>query len=133
MSLCKGSVSDSLSSLLYNYLCKRVSTAKAFVTPERLPTTDSITNRHSRRTYIQVREWMGTSENLHPTKCGWNVQEGNYVPIMMDNSPDPVILLSIIYDNCLTGWKTLTSVAVRSMDLSAVLSVDFARISHVKV
>lgn len=108
VSLFKGPVSDSLSSLLYNYLCKRVAAANAFITPEWLPNTDSAIKHHSRQTYLQVREWMGTSENLHPTKWGWNVQEGNYVLILMDNSPDPVILLSMIHYNCSTGWKTLT-------------------------
>ena len=57
VSLFNGGKSDSLASLRYSFLAKKVATAKTFVTPERLPPTTS--NLHSRRTYLQVMETLG--------------------------------------------------------------------------
>jgi len=45
---------DSLASIRYNMLCKKVARAKMFVTPERLPPTASACKFHSLRTYYQV-------------------------------------------------------------------------------
>lgn len=42
---------DSLASIRYNMLCKKVARATMFVTPERLPTTASDCKFHSLRTY----------------------------------------------------------------------------------
>ena len=96
-----------LSSLRYSYLCKKVVAAKTFVTPEKLPPTESATKHHSRRTYLQVLEWMGMSENLDHTKWGWTLQGERHMPIMMDNIPAPPTLLNIIHCNCSARCKTL--------------------------
>ncbi len=67
VSLFNGGKSDSLASLRYSFLAKKVATAKTFVTPERLPPTTSATNLHSRRTYIQVMERLGKNYGMQPT------------------------------------------------------------------
>ena len=108
VSLFNGTKSDYLHSLRYSFLCKKVATAKTFVTPERLPPTTSATNHHSRRTYLQVMEWMGTSAGMNPTEWGWDVQGDKLVPIMMENSPAPDILLKMIRYNCSERCITLT-------------------------
>ena len=66
---CKGMVClfnggqyESLGSLRYKFLCKKVATASTFVKPERLPPTTSATKFHARRTYLQVMEWMGMDD-----------------------------------------------------------------------
>ena len=48
VSLFNGGKSDSLASLRYSFLDKKVATANTFVTPERLPPTTSATHVHSR-------------------------------------------------------------------------------------
>ena len=64
VSLFNGGKSDSLASLRYSFLAKKVATAKTFVTPERLPPTTSATHLHSRRTYLQVMEWLGKNDGM---------------------------------------------------------------------
>ena len=49
---------DTLASIRYSMLCKKVARAKMFVTPERLPPTASACKFHSLRTYYQIMEWI---------------------------------------------------------------------------
>lgn len=70
VSLFNGTQSENLESLRYSFLCKKVATAKTFVKPERLPPTTSATNLHSRRTYLQVMQWIGKNEGMDPTEWG---------------------------------------------------------------
>jgi len=108
VSLFNGTKSDSLASIRYSYLCKKVATAKTFVTPERLPPTNSATIHHARRTYLQSMVWMGCSENMEPTKWGWDLQGDKLIPVMMDNTPAPDVLLQMIHCNCVGGCNTLS-------------------------
>ncbi len=107
VSLFNGMQSDSLESLRYSFLCKKVATAKSFVKPERLPPTTSATNLHSRRTYLQVMQWIGMNEGMDPTEWGWDVQGDKLVPLMMDKSPAPETLLKMIRCTCISGCSTL--------------------------
>jgi hypothetical protein len=107
ISLFNGTKSESLAALRYSYLCKKVATAKTFVTPERLPPTTSATKYHARRSYLQVMQWMGHSHNMDPAKWGWDIQEDKLTPVMMDNNPAPDILLKMIHCNCSAGCNTL--------------------------
>lgn len=107
LSLYNGTESDTLASLRYSYLCKKVAAAKTFVTPERLPPTASATKYHSWRTYYQVMTWMGSSENMEPSEWGWIHQEDSLVPIMMDINPAPDFLLKMIHCNCSGVCNTL--------------------------
>ena len=107
VSLFNGGKSDSLASLRYSFLAKKVATAKTFVTPERLPPTTSATNLHSRRTYIQVMEWLGKNDGMQPTEWGWAVQGNKLVPLMMKDSPAPNSLLKMVHCNCSAGCSTM--------------------------
>ena len=106
VSLFNGGKSDSLASLRYSFLAKKVATAKTFVTPERLPPTTSATNLHSRRTYLQVMEWLGNNDGMQPTEWGWEVQGDILVPLMMKDSPAPNSLLKMVHCNCSSGCST---------------------------
>jgi hypothetical protein len=55
---------DSLASIRYNMLCKKVARAKTFVTPDRLPPTSSACKLHSLRTYYQVMVWIGCTDEM---------------------------------------------------------------------
>jgi len=107
VSLFNGTRSDSLASIRYSYLCKKVMTAETFVTPERLPQTYSATIHHAGRTYLQVVVWMGCSENMDPTQVGLYLQGDKLIPIVMDNTPAPDVLLKMIKCNCVGGSSTL--------------------------
>ncbi|KAG1681449.1 hypothetical protein GQR58_011839 [Nymphon striatum] len=107
VALFKANQNDSLASIRYNILCKKVARAKAFVTPERLPPTSAACKFHSLRTYYQVMEWMGLCCGMEPTEWGWKVEGGKLVPVMTDKSPAPDILLQMIHCNCSGGCKTL--------------------------
>lgn len=108
ISLFNGKQSDSLASLRYSYLCKKVATARTLVTPERLPPTVSAANFHSRRTYLQVMVWMGRNEGMEPTDWGWtkDIQGGQLIPVMMNTSPAPDILLKMVHCNYSTGCSS---------------------------
>ena len=77
---------DSLASLRYNMLCKKLSKAKTFVTPERLPPTSSARKFHSLRSYYQVMEWMGCTDEIKLFECGWKVEGEKLVPVMKDKT-----------------------------------------------
>ena len=107
VSLFNGGKSDSLASLRYSFLAKKVATAKTFVTPERLPPTTSATNMHSRRTYLQVMERLGQNYSVQPTEWGWAVQGDKLVPLVMKDSPAPNSLLKMVHCNCSAGCSTM--------------------------
>ena len=62
---------DSLASIRYNMLCKKVARDKTFVLPERLSPTYSAYKFHSLRAYCQVMEWIGCSDEMEPSEWGW--------------------------------------------------------------
>jgi len=66
-----GKSKDTLSSLRHINFTKKVASAKAFVTPERLPPTSSATTFHSLRVYYQIMVWMGMANDMNPTDWGW--------------------------------------------------------------
>ena len=68
VSLFNGKPGDNQSALRCTHLCKKVSAAKSFITPERLPPTPSATKYHSLRSYLQVMQWMGKGEDTDITK-----------------------------------------------------------------
>ncbi|KAI3379074.1 hypothetical protein SNEBB_002215 [Seison nebaliae] len=107
VALFNASQNDSLESIRYNMLCKKVARAKTFVTPERLPPTTSACNFHSLRTYYQVMEWMGCSDGMEPSEWGWRVEGEKLVPVMTDKRPAPEVLFRMIHCNCSGGCNTL--------------------------
>ena len=64
VSLFNGTQSEDQESLQYCFLCKKVSTTKTFVKPERLPSATSATNRYCRQTYLLVMQWMGKNDGM---------------------------------------------------------------------
>ena len=65
---------DSLASIRYNILCKKVARDMTFVMPERLtppPPTASSCTFHSLWAYYQVMEWIGRSDEMEPSEWGW--------------------------------------------------------------
>ena len=104
VSLFNGGKSDSLASLRYSFLAKKVATAKTFVTPERLPPTTSATNIYSRRSYLQAMEWVGKNDGMQPTEWGWAVQVDTLVPLMMKDSPAPN---KMVHCNCSAGCSSM--------------------------
>ena len=65
-----GKSNDTLSSLRHIIFIKKVATAQAFVTPERLLPTLPATRFHSQRMYFQIMVWMGMANEINPTELG---------------------------------------------------------------
>ena len=63
-----GKGTDSLATMRYNTFSKKVVSASSFVTPERLPPTESATKLHCRRAYYQVMVWVGKDEGMYYVK-----------------------------------------------------------------
>ena len=98
---------DSLASIRYNILCKKVARAKAFVTPERLPSTSAACKFHSLRTYYQVMEWMCHCGEVEANKWEWREEGQKLVPVTTDKNPAPDLLLQMIHCNFSEGCETL--------------------------
>ena len=105
MSLFSGGKSDSLASLRYSFLAKKVAPAKIFVTPDGLPTTTSATNVHYRQTNLQVMEWLGNNDGMHPTEWGCAVQGGETGHT--HDSPEPNNLPKMDQCNCFAGCSPM--------------------------
>lgn len=97
----------SLNSLRTQTLKKKVISAKSFVSPERLPPTESCSKYHSLRVYFQVMTWMGNESLMDPLSWGWTLDGDKLVPIMTDMSAAPDALLDIVHCNCKTGCASL--------------------------
>jgi len=101
-----GKSNDMLSSLRHIIFTKKVATAKAFVTPERLPPISPATRFHSLRVYFQIMVWMGMANDMNPTEWGWKQENNQFIPIMTETIAAPDELLKIIHCNCLEGCKS---------------------------
>ena len=102
-----GNGTDSLATMRYSIFSKKVVSASTFVSPERLPPTESATKLHCRRAYYQVIVWAGKEEGMDPRNLGWNLQDNLLVPVMSTMNAAPDNLLKIIHGNCSTACKTL--------------------------
>ena len=94
-----GKSNDTLLSLHHIILIKKVATAQAFVTPERLPPTSPATRFHSQR-------GMGMANEMNPTEWGWKQENVQLIPIMTQNNAAPDELLKMIHFNCSGGCKS---------------------------
>ena len=61
-----GKGTDSLATMRYNTFSKKVVSASSFVTPERLPPTESAAKLHCRRAYYQGKVWARKDEDMDP-------------------------------------------------------------------
>ena len=102
---CKGT--DSLATMRYNTFSKTVVSASSFVTPERLPSTESATKLHCRRAYYQVHGLGRKGRMYGSQELGWILQDNRLVPLMSTMNAAPHNLLKIIHCNCPTACKTL--------------------------
>ena len=98
---------DSINTLRHRMLLEKVVAAKSFVTPERLPPTESATKYHSFRTYYQIRAWQSTEENLNPKEWGWYEKDNSFWPTICDLPPAPDLLLNMIRCSCTTHCATM--------------------------
>ena len=101
-----GKADQTLCSLRNSLLAKKVSSAKSFVKPEKLPPTTSAAKLHSRRVYYQVMFWLGMDRNMEPKDWGWKIEDNHLLPVMMNQKPAPDSLLKVIHCNCTTGCSS---------------------------
>ena len=101
-----GNVTDSLASLRYKSLGKKVINAKSFISPEQLPPTESATMYHSQRVYYQMMVWTGMAKEMNPVDWGWKLEDNEYVPTMTDKAAAPENLLNMVHCNCKTSCRT---------------------------
>ena len=71
--------------------------SSSFVTPERLPPTESATKLHCRRTYFQIMIWIGKQDGMDAVKWWWNVENDQLIPIMSQMTAAPDSLLKVIH------------------------------------
>ena len=96
-----GKPKDTLSSLRHINFTKRVTSAKAFVTPERLPPTFPATTFHSLCVYYQIMVWMGMANDMNPTE-----ESRQSIPVMTEKNAAPEELLKVVHCNCLAECKS---------------------------
>ena len=94
---------DSLAYLRYNHLSKQIVSAKSFVTPERLPPTESSTKYHCLRVYYQIMVWIGNDSDMNAVNWGWKLEDNLFVPVMTNKSAAPESLLQMVHCNCTTA------------------------------
>ncbi|KAG7165603.1 hypothetical protein Hamer_G013102 [Homarus americanus] len=92
-----GKSTDSLASLHYNLLIKKIVSAKSFVTPESLPPTKSSTKYHSFRKYYQIMVWTGKESDMNAVDWGWKLEDNQFVPVMTKKTAVPESLLQMIH------------------------------------
>ena len=82
VSLFNGWQTDSLESLRSRFLSKKVCTANSFVKPERLPPTTFSAKLQSRRTYLQLMQWMCKTNGIQIQLTGAECYKGgNWSPL----------------------------------------------------
>ena len=102
-----GKHAHSFDTMGYNILCKKVVSSSSFLTPERLPPTESATKLHCCSLYYQIMVWIGMEEGMDPMKWGWKLLDNRFVPLMSRMNVAPNSLLQVIHCNCSTACKTL--------------------------
>ena len=70
ISLYGGKPDLSLTQLRSNFLVKKISSAKSYVKPEKLPPTISAAKFHSKLVYYQIMLWMGKDDKMNPIDWG---------------------------------------------------------------
>jgi len=101
-----GKSNDTLSSLRHIIFTKKVATAKAFVTPERLSPTSPATRFHSLWVYFEIMVWMGMANDMNPTEWGWKQENNQLIPLMTKKIAAPDELLKIIHCKLFRGCKS---------------------------
>ena len=102
-----GKLTDSLDSLRHKRFCEKVASKTSHVKPQSLPPTSAAAKYHSLRVYLQVQEWKGFADGLHPADWRWQECEEGFVPLQTSLPPAPEYLLQVIRCNCQTDCSTL--------------------------
>ena len=110
--LFNGDQKDSLASIRYNMLRKKVVGQRCTSGQNDSSQTPLLVD-FILRTYYQVMEWMGCSDEMAPSEWGWKVEGHKLVPVMTDKSPPPDELIQMIHCNCLEGYYTLRCISRR--------------------
>ena len=98
VALFRGTPEESSNELRHRILLQKVTSAKSFVVPERLPSIESATRFHSYRSYYQIMVWNLLDQGIHATDLGWILGDSNkLVPVMTDMSPASELLLKVIH------------------------------------
>ena len=98
-----GNGTDSLATMRYNTFSRKVVTSSSFVTPERLPPTESATKFHCRMAHDMT--WTGKQDDIDAVNWGWSMQL-QLIPIMSQMTAAPYSLLKIIHCNCSSAYRT---------------------------
>jgi len=101
-----GKNTDSLASLRYKILNKKIVSAKSFVNPEHLPPTESSTKYHCQRVYYQMMVWTQMESGMNPVDWGWKLEDNAFVPVMTNITAAPKSLLHMVHCNCKTSCRT---------------------------
>ena len=110
---CGGKLNVDLMQLRYNVLVNETLAAKTFVSPERLPRTESATSYHSMRTYLQTMIWMRISGDMDPREWGWKEEGGKHIPLLTENPAAPEFLLNkmSVCETWITMYRSLWTVS----------------------
>ena len=98
-----GKEDDSLNSLRYTKFMEMVSSSKAPLDPQKLPSIERAAHYHSLRVHLQVIIWKKLSNNdLNPKQWGWKLEGSAFAPIMtdLDAAPDSLLSLYDVNVNC---------------------------------
>ena len=104
VSLYNGKPGEKLDTLRFHRFCHKVSSSTSYVQPRNLPPTSSAARYHSLRVYHQVQQWKGVDLNVE--QWGWQITEGQMIPIQTDRKPAPDYLLEAIRCKCKTDCST---------------------------
>ncbi|KAG1691496.1 hypothetical protein GQR58_007434 [Nymphon striatum] len=107
-----GESTCSLATLRYRIFTKQIAAAKSFVTPERLPPTESATKFHCLRVYCQTMTWMGMESGIDP--LDWvalvAVAEsmGFRAPRRVDRANSRIVTINSF--GLLMNWRTVMTI-----------------------
>ena len=101
MSFIYGDSTASLSKLRYTKFCS-VLTSHKNLKPETLPPTESATDQHTLRAYLQIHDWLLLSSmTLPPVEYGWRkCSDNTFEPVPTTEDVAPPQLLKITACKC---------------------------------
>lgn len=102
-----GKTTDTLDELRYRCFSTKVANKNMLqaVQAQSLPPTSAAAKFHNFRVYYQVQDWKGNT-SLLPEDWGWQLQAGQFLPVLTDLRPAPPVLLDIIICKCKTDCST---------------------------
>ena len=105
-SLYGGMIYEGLDLLRYRKFTRKVMQNTVFLQVHTLPPTSAAASYHSKRAYLQLQAWIGTTDHLNPLEWGWENVDGKLFPIRTNVSPAPERLIKVIRCNCKLNCDT---------------------------